>query len=76
MLRKTLFLALTATLLALLTAPEAQAWGGRHVGYTHVGYGGVQHYGRTSVSGPYGVYGRGGSSYHAGYGSADRYGSR
>jgi hypothetical protein len=61
----------------LLTAPEARAWGGFHVGYTHVGYGGVYHYGRTFGVGPYGgaysfghVGGLGayGGLYHAGYG--------
>jgi hypothetical protein len=84
MLRKSVFLAAAATLATLLTAPEARAWGraGFHVGYTHVGPGGVEHWGRTAVAGPYGsysgghygAYGRYGGSYHAGYGSVDRYG--
>jgi hypothetical protein len=56
MLHKTLLLGLTATLLSLLTAGEARAWGAIHVGYTHVGYGGVYHYGRTAAVGPYGAY--------------------
>jgi hypothetical protein len=81
-LRKTVFLAAAVTMAALLTAPEARAWGGFHVGYTHVGYGGVEHWGRTAVAGPYGAYsgghfgayGRYGGSYHAGYGYGDRYG--
>jgi hypothetical protein len=82
MLRKTIFLSVAATLAALLTAPEARAWGGFHVGYTHVGYGGVQHWGRTAVEGPYGAYsgghygayGRYGGSYRAGYGGGYRSG--
>src|SRR5436309_3027441 len=82
MLRKTLFLSTAATLVALLTSSEAQAWGYHHVGYTHYGAGGVQHYGHNSFSGPYGshsgshfgAYGSGGGSYHAGYGSTSRYG--
>ncbi len=67
-------LALAATLLVLGTASRAHAWGAYHVGYTHVGPGGVQHWGRTAGFGPYGgfstghagAYGYGG--YHAGYG--------
>ena len=82
MLRKFLFLTLASAAMALVTSSQAQAWGAYHVGYTHVGYGGVQHYGHTSVAGPYGgysgshygAYGAGGS-YHAGYGYGDRYGS-
>lgn len=78
MLRKTLFLACAALLVALAMAPEAQAWGAAHVGYTHVGPGGVQHWGRTAAVGPYGAYagghagayGRYGGAYHAGYGGA------
>ena len=82
--QKTLFLTLAAIAAALLMAPEARAWGrgGYHVGYTHVGYGGVQHWGHTSVAGPYGgysgshygAYGRYGGSYHAGYGGGYREG--
>jgi hypothetical protein len=77
-LRKTVFLAAAATLVALLTTPEARAWGGYHVGYTHVGYGGAYHYGRTVGVGPYGRaysfghvggYGAYGGAYHAGFGS-------
>jgi hypothetical protein len=81
MLRKHLGLMLAALLLALLVAPEVQAWGAYHSGYTHVGYGGVQHYGSTTAVGPYGSYsgshygsyGAGGSSH---YGSSSAYGSR
>jgi hypothetical protein len=81
MLFRTLFVALAATLLTLWTASPAQAWGAYHVGYTHVGYGGVQHYGRTAVVGPYGAYGGAhyggvgyGGAYRGGYGYGDRYG--
>jgi heterogeneous nuclear ribonucleoprotein A1/A3 len=57
MLRKNVFLAVAVTLLTLLTASRAQAWGAYHVGYTHIGpYGGIQHYGRTFYGG-YGGYG-------------------
>ena len=74
MLRKSLFVAIAAALGALLSPAEARAWGARHVGYTHVGPAGVQHYGRTVAAGPNGVYagghagayGYGGASYHAG----------
>jgi hypothetical protein len=62
-------------------AAEAQAWGGYHFGYTHVGPGGVQHWGRTGFAGPYGAYsgGRYGAygaygGYHAGYGYGAHYG--
>jgi hypothetical protein len=80
--RKTVFLAAAVTLAALLTAPEARAWGGFHVGYTHVGYGGIYHYGRTVGVGPYGAYSYGrvgglgayGGLYHVGYGIGGLYG--
>jgi hypothetical protein len=76
MLRKILFPALAATLLALLVSSQAQAWGGFHVGYTHVGYGGVYHFGRTGFYGGYGnrfgAYG--GYRYGYRYGYGDRYG--
>ena len=67
MLRKAFVLAAAVTLLSLLTASKAQAWGAYHVGYTHVGPYGVQHWGRTAYGG-YGGYG----GYR--YGSAYRYG--
>src|SRR5438046_1701605 len=54
MLRKPLFLAIASTMLALLLTPKVQAWGAYHAGYTHAGYGGVQHYGYSARSGPYG----------------------
>jgi hypothetical protein len=82
MLRKTLILAVAAALLTLCTASRAHAWGAMHVGYTHFGYGGVEHYGRTVGVGPYGgfstarVGGVGyGGVYHAGYGVGGVYGA-
>jgi hypothetical protein len=83
MLRRFLVLGLLATAATLLTSSRAHAWGAYHVGYTHVGAGGVEHYGRTVGVGPYGAYsgghvgayGYGGASYHAGYGYGERYGS-
>jgi hypothetical protein len=75
MLRKALMLAAAATVLSLLTSASAQAWGAYHVGYTHVGYGGVYHYGRTYAGG-YGGYDRyryGGAYHYGGYGGYDRY---
>jgi hypothetical protein len=75
MLNKSLVLALAVVLGALLTASEAQAWGAVHTGFTHVGPGGIQHYGSTTVAGPYGAYSGAhygavgyGGAYHAGYG--------
>lgn len=86
MLRKTLLSAALAGLVSLLLSAEAQAWGGYHVGYTHVGPGGVQHVGATGYRGPAGggayrggyAYGAGGyrggaayaGGYRAGYGGA------
>ena len=67
MLRKIVFPALAAALLALLVSSQARAWGGYHVGYTHVGYGGVYHYGRTGFYGGYG-------DRYGGYGGGYRYG--
>jgi hypothetical protein len=73
MLRKILLPVLAAALVTLLVASQAQAWGGFHVGYTHVGPGGVYHYGRTVGYGGYGGYG--GYRYGGyGYGGAYRYG--
>jgi hypothetical protein len=65
----------------LATSSKAQAWGGYHIGYTHVGPFGVQHYGRTIGVGPYGgVYGgvhvgAFGGVYRAGYGYGGIYGA-
>jgi len=81
MLRNILCVALLAAAATLATASRARAWGAAHVGYTHYGPEGVQHYGRTVGVGPNGAFSAGhyGSSgayggYHAGYGSYDRYG--
>jgi hypothetical protein len=70
---RTLFLA-AALLAALAAAPEAQAWGAYHVGYTHVGPGGAYHYGRTTAVGPYGAYSAGHVGGYGAYGGAYRYG--
>jgi hypothetical protein len=56
MLRKALIVTIVVGLMALLTPTNAQAWGAAHFGYTHVGPGGVYHYGRTAAVGPYGAY--------------------
>jgi hypothetical protein len=79
--RKIVVLAFATVVATLLMASEAQAWGCAHVGFTHVGYGGVQHYGRTVAAGPYGMYSGGhvggygyGGAYHAGYGYGGAYG--
>ena len=65
MLRKSVIVALALLLASILASSKAQAWGGYHVGYTHVGYGGAYHVGYTHVGG-YGGYDR--------YGAYDRYG--
>jgi hypothetical protein len=78
MLNKIILLATLAALAALLMPSPVDAWGGAHVGYTHVGPGGVYHTGRTVAAGPGGVYaggrttayGAGGGAYRAGYGGA------
>jgi hypothetical protein len=77
MLRKSFFAVVAAALVTVLTPAEAHAWGAAHVGYTHVGPAGVQHYGATAARGPYGsysgahagAYGYGGASVHTGYGA-------
>jgi len=81
MMRRFVIAALAATVAALLTASEARAWGGFHVGYTHFGAGGVEHYGRTVGVGPYGAFSTGhagyygaGGAYRTGYGYGERYG--
>jgi hypothetical protein len=75
MLRNGFTVVLAATLLPLLVASRAQAWGAAHVGYTHVGPAGVYHVGRTAGVGPYGGfyggrwgYGGYGGFYRGGYG--------
>ena len=82
MLKKIITLATVAALAALLMPSEVGAWGAAHVGYTHVGTGGVYHTGRTVAAGPGGVYAGGhtgaqgayGGAYRAGYGGAVGYG--
>jgi hypothetical protein len=78
--RSSIFPGLAALALLLATTAKVQAWGAAHVGFTHVGPNGVQHYGATEVRGPYGSYGGahygaygGGESYHAGYGASSGY---
>jgi hypothetical protein len=80
---KTMLLsAVVALAWTLSTATEVNAYGARHVGYTHVGPSGVYHTGRTVGYGPGGVstfghtgaYGYGGASYHAGYDAHVGYG--
>ncbi len=73
LLRKPLFLLLASTLTALLLAPEVQAWGARHVGYTSYGAGGFEHYGHTSAYGPYGSYGGSRSFGVSSYGGTTAY---
>ena len=82
MLNKILTLTTVAALAALLMPSKVDAWGAAHVGYTHVGPGGVYHTGRTVAAGPGGVYaggrtsavGAGGGVYRGGYGGAAGYG--
>jgi hypothetical protein len=76
MLRKLLLPAVTALALTLALCSQAHAWGGYHVGYTHVGYGGAYHVGRTGFYGGYGG-GYGGVRYgsYGAYGGAYRGGA-
>jgi hypothetical protein len=72
-LHRTLIVAAAATLLAVISTSRAQAWGAAHVGYTHVGPNGVQHYGATAAKGPNGAayssrggaYGASGSAHYS-----------
>lgn len=80
MLRKCILVALAFLLASVVSSSKAQAWGGYHVGYTHVGYGGVYHAGYTRVGGygdRYGSYRYGGydryGGYRYGYGGYRRY---
>ena len=76
MFKKIMPLAIAIAAAALLTPSDVNAYGAAHVGYTHVGPNGVQHYGATEVRGPGGTYGSahygatssGGA--HYGYGGA------
>jgi hypothetical protein len=67
---KTTFAALAVVFALLLSSSQAGAWGVAHVGYTHVGYGGVQHYGRTAAVGPYGAYS---GAHYGAYGAGGAY---
>lgn len=75
MLNKMILFAAAVVMSAVLAPSEAKAYGAAHVGYTHVGPNGVQHYGATAVSRPGGTYGgyratgvsAGGGAYSAGY---------
>jgi hypothetical protein len=69
MTRNVLFSFLAAALAVAVQSSQAHAYGGYHVGYTHVGPSGVTHVGRTAVAGPGGA-AVGGSAYHAGGGYA------
>lgn len=66
---KALFIASLALLTLLATSSQAQAWGGYHHGYTHVGPYGAYHVGRTAGYGGYGGYRYGGfgGNYYGGY---------
>lgn len=65
MVRKRLFVASAAMIIALIASSDAQAWGGYHVGYTHYSPStGLHHYGYTRAYGG----GYGGAHYGGGYG--------
>ncbi len=69
MLRKTLFLAVAALLVALTTSSDAQAWGCAHAGYHYSPYGGGYHAGYTHYGPVTGFqHGSIGGGYHPGYG--------
>ena len=68
MLRKILIPAALAAFLMVATSSQVHAYGAVHAGYTTVGAGGVQHYGTTTASGPYGT------ATHTSSGSANAYG--
>jgi len=78
MLNKIIVLLAVAAVAVLLMPSPVDAYGACHVGYTHVGPNGVQHYGATAAHGPGGsyggahesAYGGSGGAYHAGYGGA------
>jgi heterogeneous nuclear ribonucleoprotein A1/A3 len=74
MLSKIITLAAVAALAALLMPSRLEAWGAAHVGYTHVGPGGVYHTGRTVAAGPGGVYAGGRTGAYGAYGGAYRAG--
>jgi hypothetical protein len=68
MLCRCLFLVTAVTLATLGAASTARGWGAFHAGYTHVGPGGVYHYGRTAAFGPYGGYAGARFGAYGGYG--------
>ena len=82
MLKKIITLVTVGAVAALLMPSRVNGWGAAHVGYTHVGPGGVYHTGRTVAAGPGGVYAGGrtsargayGGVYRGGYGAAAGYG--
>lgn len=82
MFKTVLMSAVVAVAWTLGTATELNAYGARHVGYTHIGPAGVYHAGRTVGYGPggafstghVGAYGYGGSYYRGGYGAGYGYG--
>jgi hypothetical protein len=74
MLNKIITLVTVAAVAALLMPSRVNGWGAAHVGYTHVGPGGVYHSGRTVAAGPGGVYAGGHTSAY-GAGGAYRAGS-
>ncbi len=74
---------LILVVMPLAMPSKIDAYGAAHVGYTHVGPGGVQHYGASAYHGPNAsyagahrsAYGTSGGVYHAGYGGAAVHGS-
>ena len=67
MLKKNVLAAFSAALAVLVVPSLVSAYGAAHVGYTHVGPSGVQHYGETAAHGPGGAYaGSHGSAYGSG----------
>jgi hypothetical protein len=61
MLRKMILTVFAAALAGALLPGQVSAYGGAHVGYTHVGPNGCYHVGATEVHGGYG--GGGGAAY-------------
>src|SRR5438132_1406813 len=57
MIRKTLLVSIATIVATFALSGKVHAQGAYHYGYTHVGPNGVQHWGTTGVSGPYGSYG-------------------
>lgn len=74
MLHKALLLACIALAALLATSSKAQAWGGYHYGYTHVGPFGAYRFGGTLGYRGWGAYPYGLGGFGAGYGGVYRYG--